>query len=258
MSSAEVWSGACLIWVRAPEASTLALPGQFVMVRCGEGAVLRRPFSIHRVDGPDLALLFAVVGRGTGWLSQRVKDDHLDLFGPLGTGFRVPSSPKNLLLVAGGIGIAPLVLLAEKALVCGHKVTLLLGGETGAKLYPGRLLPPGPRLVIATEDGSVGERGLATDLIPDLISWADEVFACGPVPMYRAMAAMSAGLPKLASAQVLLEQMMGCGLGACRGCSIPTGSGQRSVCRYGPVFELGDVLWERVEGPGIGRRAFCD
>ncbi len=121
ISSVEAMPETRLVWLEAPEVAAAARPGQFVMVRCGQGTILPRPFSVHRVDGGQMALLFSVVGRGTRWLAQKAKGDALDLFGPLGNGFNIDPAAKNLLLVAGGIGIAPLVFLADVAARAGKK-----------------------------------------------------------------------------------------------------------------------------------------
>jgi dihydroorotate dehydrogenase electron transfer subunit len=184
------------------------------------------------------------VGRGTHWLSQRQAGDSLDLLGPLGNGYTVYPDAKNLLLVAGGIGIAPLVFLAQKASGLGCSITLLLGARTAAELYPKNLLPAKLKLITATEDGEKGHKGMITDLLPDYINWADQVFACGPLPMYQAMARM----PQLRNkpVQISLEVRMGCGLGICYGCTIKTRNGLKQVCKDGPVFELNDILWDEV------------
>jgi len=126
------------MWLESPLVASQAQPGQFVMVRCGDGDKfqLRRPFSIHQIDGKKLALLFNVVGKGTHWLSQYQTGNNLDLLGPLGNGFSIHPGSQNLLLVAGGIGIAPLVFLAQKAAKPGGSVRLLLGAQTKSQLYP--------------------------------------------------------------------------------------------------------------------------
>jgi dihydroorotate dehydrogenase electron transfer subunit len=210
------------------------------MVRCGEDTLLRRPFSLHQLDGKKMALLFNVVGRGTHWLSQRQAGEKLDLLGPLGNGYKIYPDAKNLLLVAGGIGIAPLRFLADEAVKRGLSVTLLYGTADNKRLS----IPPHLKLVSATEDGSVGHRGMITDILPDFISWADQVFACGPLPMYKTMARM----PQLRDKpiQVSLEVRMGCGLGVCYGCTVKTKNGLNQVCKDGPVFELNDILWEEL------------
>ncbi|TLN01109.1 dihydroorotate dehydrogenase electron transfer subunit, partial [bacterium] len=245
-------------------------PGQFITARCGD-FTLRRPFSIHQVSSREIALLFKVAGKGTIWLSQREKGDKIDILGPLGNGFSIKPGSKNLLLVAGGIGIAPLVFLMQRA-SSQHQITLIHGASTAAQLYPFFLakgtrqnkLPPLPeevQFIPITEDGSVGQKGMATDILPAFWDWADQVYACGPADMYKAMALTLNPSPlkgegkgeddkrsnlKLTKCQVPLEVRMGCGFGACYGCTINTKKGLKQVCRDGPVFELGDIIWQEV------------
>lgn len=194
-----------------------------------------------------MALLFAIVGKGTNWLSQCQKGDTIDIFGPLGKGFSINPDSKKLLLVAGGIGIAPLYSLASSASKEGYSIKVLLGARTAAHLYPGHLLPPEIKRIIATEDGSAGAKGKVTDLIPKYIDWADQVFACGPMAMHRDMAFKRQEL-KLEGkpVQVSLEIMMGCGRGLCYGCTIKTKRGLKKVCADGPVFKLDDILWDEL------------
>lgn len=236
------------VWLNCPEIAQEAKPGQFVMVRCGVDCVLPRPFSIHQVNDDSIALFFNVWedGKGTAWLSQCKAGDDFDIFGPLGTGFSTNPASHNLLLVAGGIGIAPLCFLAQQALNRGCSVTLLLGASTATQLYPGHLLPSEIKLVTVTEDGSVGKKGMVTGILPDFIDRADQVFACGPVSMYRTMAAERHQILKAKSAQISLEVRMGCGLGVCYGCTVKTKGGLKQVCKDGPVFALDDILWEEV------------
>lgn len=224
------------------------------MVRTSDGydPLLRRPFSIHRVrlgEGEQgaLALLFAVVGRGTSWLAQRKEGDSIDLLGPLGNGFEIFPKSRNLLLVAGGMGISPLVFLTERGVADNRAVTLISGAATASLLYPGHLLPPGVDTIELTEDGSAGIKGVVTDFLPGVMAEADQVFACGPMEMYQALADMSRrGMFEETSLQVSLEVRMGCGMGLCYGCGVRTRNGMRLVCRDGPVFELGDILWEEI------------
>jgi len=248
VSNIEVLPGIYLMWLEAPEIAREAQPGQFVMVDCGGDTFLPRPLSVHRVDGGQLALLFSVVGKGTKRLAQLKKGDTVGLFGPLGNGFSIDERAKNLLLVAGGMGIAPLYFLAEAAAGEGKKVTLITGARSRECLLPVSLpqkyyekgLPPaGVNVVAATDDGSEGFKGLATQLIPHYLTGTDQVFACGPAAMYKSMA----GMPELKGkdVQISLEIMMGCGVGVCYGCTIKTKSGLKQVCKDGPVFRMDEL-----------------
>ena len=247
ISNSEVMPGVYLIWLESSQIAATAQPGQFVMVRCGEETLLRRPLSVHQVDGGKLALLFSVVGKGTGWLSQCESGDNIDLFGPLGNGYSIQPTSRNLLLVAGGIGIAPLRFLAQEALNQGHSVTLLLGASTATQLYPGHFLPPEAEVITITEDGTDSNKGMITDLVPDFVDWTDQIFACGPREMYEAMALKKREL-KLEGkpVQISLEVRMGCGRGVCYGCTVKTKSRLKQVCQDGPVFDLDDVLWDEL------------
>ncbi len=249
--------GAWLMWLRCPEIAREAKPGQFVMVRCGEH-VLPRPFSIHQVnDEGDMALFFAVWegGKGTGWLSQRQNGDTVELFGPLGNGFSIHPASNKLLLVAGGVGIAPLYFLAQQAHKKGLSVTLLIGASGEYKPsgtpnppqhYPKELLPRGIEAKTITSSPD-GREGMVIDLLtPEIIDGADQIFACGPIPMYRTMAAHQQQLLKGKPAQVSLEIRMGCGHGVCYGCTLKTREGLRKVCEDGPVFDLDDILWDEL------------
>jgi dihydroorotate dehydrogenase electron transfer subunit len=238
--------GTQLIWLNCPEVASEAKPGQFVMVNCGEECILPRPFSVHQVnDEGDIAIFFAVLenGKGTGWLSQLRTNDSVVLLGALGKGFSIHPNSTNLLLVAGGNGIAPLYFLAQEALKKKYSVTLLYGTADN-KRYA---ISPQIKLVPATEDGSVGKKGMITDLVADYVDWADQVFACGPVPMYRDMALKKQELKlKGKPVQISLEVRMGCGLGVCYGCTVKTKSGLKQVCKDGPVFDLDDILWDEL------------
>lgn len=243
----EVATGVYLMWLEEPDIAAAARPGQFVMVRCGDDLLLRRPMGVHQVSKNRLAFLFNIVGKGTTWLAQRRVGDVLDILGPLGNGFSIDPAAKNLLLVAGGVGIAPLCFLAQQAVDNGLSVTLLMGASTGACLYPGRLLSPKIGLALTTDDGSSGHKSFVTDLLPEYADWADQVFACGPLPMYLDMYRRRESLLKQKPVQVSLEVRMGCGLGICYGCTVKTKHGLKEVCQEGPVFNLDDVLWEDVK-----------
>jgi dihydroorotate dehydrogenase electron transfer subunit len=248
IANTELTAGHHLITVTAPDMATEAQPGQFMAIGCGPDFVLRRPISIHQLDKPDkMFFLFRVVGPGTMWLSQRHKGETLDLLGPLGNGFSIKPSSKKLLLAAGGMGIAPLVFLARKALDKGKHVRLLMGVRTGNQLYPERLLPQGLETFIATEDGSYGEKGKLTDILAKYVDWADQIYACGPLAMYQSISEQYKQWRDKKPVQVSLEVRMGCGIGACLCCSIKTKKGMKQVCRDGPVFNLNEVLLEEVK-----------
>jgi dihydroorotate dehydrogenase electron transfer subunit len=247
-SVVEPIKGVYLFRLDAPGIAQAAKPGQFVMVRCGKETILPRPFSVHGVNGKEISLLINVVGKGTAWLSQKKKGETLDIFGPLGNGFTVNPESRNLLLVAGGMGIAPLKFLAEKAAEEGRKVMLIIGARsregllpinTPQRLYNKGMYPANIQCINATEDGSEGFKGLATRLIPHYLKNIDQVFACGPAAMYRTMSQM----PELKGkdVQLSLEIMMGCGVGVCYGCTIKTKKGLKHVCKDGPVFGMDEV-----------------
>lgn len=258
--------GVNLMWLEAPDIAVVAQPGQFITVRC-EDLVLRRPFSVHQVNSNQIAILFKLVGKGTLWLSGCQAGDKLDALGPLGNGFSIPPvivrrevsrQSRNLLLLAGGIGVAPLVFLSQHAF-SQHSITLIHGASTVEELYPLSSLREAIRFIPLTEDGSTGRKGMVTDVLPDFLDWADQVYACGPLDMYKTMANLAVDpsrsvgegekrreQSKLRKCQISLEVRMGCGLGACYGCTINTNRGLKKVCRDGPVFELNDILWEEV------------
>lgn len=252
-----VMPGTCLLRLRAPELAHAGRPGQFVMVRCAEEAsydpLLRRPLALHRLDRAQglVELLVRVVGRGTAWLAVRRPGDSLDVFGPLGKGFALDRQTRSLLLVAGGMGIAPLVAAADEGLARGCAVALVLGARTQGELYPPALIPPQVEVHLATDDGSCGRACLAPVILEDaglgLLAWADQVLACGPRPMLAALAAIvRAGRlrPRAGFAQVSLEAAMACGVGVCLGCVVKTRKGLQRVCADGPVFDLLDLVWE--------------
>lgn len=261
----EVMPYVYIMWLKSGYIASEARPGQFVMVRCEDGTLIRRPLSIHQVDDAktNFALMYKVVGKGTHWLAHQCQEGKLiDILGPLGNGYNVSASSTNLLLVAGGIGIAPLYFLAKEALSRGNSVRLLLGARTASELYsagqyytssklhtavqgyPDASLPSKLIISSATEDGTTGLRGLVTNLLPQYIDCADQVFACGPLPMYRYMYARRKTLLKDKPVQVSLEVRMACGMGVCYGCTIKTRNGLKQVCKDGPVFELDDVEWD--------------
>jgi dihydroorotate dehydrogenase electron transfer subunit len=229
ISSREAMPGTYLLWLKSPQVASGAKPGQFVMVRCGEDneLPLRRPLSIHQLDGDSLALLFNTVGKGTWWLAKRKENEGVNLLGPLGNGFTIYPESAHILLVAG--------------------VTLLVGAKYGVQLLPEEFLPKGVTIITATEDGEQGYKGCISELLPGYTDRADQVFACGPAAMCREMAQRKEALGlKGKPVQVSLEMRMGCGLGVCYACTVRTRNGLKQVCKDGPVFELDDIIWDEL------------
>ncbi|MEW8958260.1 MAG: dihydroorotate dehydrogenase electron transfer subunit [Moorella sp. (in: firmicutes)] len=240
-----------LLKLRAPAIAKVAQPGQFVHIRCGEtmDPLLRRPLSIHDVGaGGELFLLYQVKGRGTAWLAGRQAGDKVDILGPIGRGFTLPAK-KRVALVAGGLGIVPLLFLARRALEAGNVVDFFYGVQDETGLYRLETLRTmGVNLYIATDDGSAGFYGSVIELWKDNLQdrTYDYSFACGPKAGLAAFARLAAryGIP----AEVSLEERMACGFGACRGCVTALLDAQgkiyyENVCTGGPVFDAASVYW---------------
>jgi dihydroorotate dehydrogenase electron transfer subunit len=260
---------------RAPGLVGAARAGQFVHVRTPDysGLVLRRPFSINTYDrkAGDMTVHFRVTGVGTLWLARMRPGERAQMLGPLGQPFEVDPRSRNVLLVAGGLGMAGVRALADEALAAGRNVVLLFGAASAAQVYPSSLLPEEVEYVVATDDGSFGHHGLVTDLVARFEAWADQCFACGPQPMLAALARLAAGrrarlgvaalgprrgkgtraaplgsrqARRRAWLQVSMEQNMGCAVGACLGCVVMGVEGPQRVCREGPVFAAEEIAWE--------------
>ena len=239
-----------LMQVNAPEIAAESTPGQFCMLKCGPDSLLRRPLSIHAATPlGQVAFLYDDKGKGKSWLSKMSAGAELDIIGPLGNGFTVDSNSHNLLLAAGGLGIAPLMFLAERAISLGIGVTLIAGARLKEALYPDSLLPPGMeviRVVESMENDARYHQGKVTDIIPAYLEGVDQVFACGPLAMLEAIRGLVDNKAVAIPLQVSLEVRMGCGTGACYGCSIRTSRGMQRVCKEGPVFNIKDIIWQEV------------
>lgn len=246
ISNEPVIRDANVLWVDAPNLASKARPGQFAMLLCGDSTYLRRPLSIHRINDVKtrVAFLYGIVGKGTAWLSGVRAGSTLDLIAPLGNGFSVDGrGPATL--VAGGLGIAPLVFLADELRKSGRDTTLLYGASTSdllCQVYSAA----SDNTVLVTEDGTRGRKGLVTVCLPEFLKGNPEIFACGPASMLRALACMKE-LSTLKT-QLSLEIRMACGLGVCYGCSVNTLRGMEQVCKHGPVFYLRDILWDGFVG----------
>jgi len=222
-----------------------AQPGQFVELKVAEGdqPLLRRPLGVHSVKSGRFDVLCEIVGKGTGILSQRKEGDYIDAIGPLGNGFDMAAG-KKVILIAGGMGVAPLLFLAER--LKKQKPLVLLGARTKKGLLCEKEFKKlGCRVKLATDDGSAGFKGKITGLLEDVLA-CDEpvsqaVYACGPKPMLQEIARISLKLG--VQAQVSLEEHLACGIGACLGCVVETKSGLKRVCKEGPVFRAEEVVW---------------
>ena len=244
--------GVGLLVLDAPTTAATVLPGQFVHLRISRDAdfILRRPFSVHRASGGRLEILYQVLGRGTRVLAGTERGAEMDLIGPLGTGWSVPEDADHALIVAGGLGAAPMGMLVESLAARGVATTVAVGAPNAERLLAGALFEEhARRLEVATDDGSAGARGPVTTLVEGLIAddKPDVVYACGPEVMQRIVAAQAAaaGVP----CQVSLERLMACGVGACLSCVVSTTKGLKRACVDGPVFDAGEVLWEASEVP---------
>ncbi len=240
--------------LQAPDIAACAIPGQFIMVKAGEGCdpLLRRPFSIHQVIGNGrVQILFKVLGKGTRLLAGMRAGMALNLVGPLGRGFSLESR-EGFCLVGGGMGIAPLYFLARELqrLSRPPQLVVLLGARTAAELaqLAEDFRELGVReLHLATDDGSLGHHGYVAELIPRQLGRGGDdwqLCACGPHPMLQAVAKEAKSLS--CPCQVSLETMMACGISACLGCAIPRAGlsgAYLHVCKDGPVFDAKEVAW---------------
>ena len=250
-----------LLRVHAPEIAADAQPGQFVPLRASEAydPLLRRPFSVMRTEAATgaLDLLIQVVGRGSRLVADAVTGATFDLLGPQGVGFPLPPPGTPVSLVAGGVGVAPLIFLAEalSSAASPYEITGLFGARTAEFLccwteFAGRCT----RFTAVTEDGSTGQQGLVTDFLAQhLAAQASRrvlptVYACGPLPMLAAVAHLCSEHD--GTAFVSLERWMGCGVGACLGCVVPSARAEGPryvrVCKDGPVFLAGDLDWQAM------------
>lgn len=221
------------------DASGIRAPGQFANLTI-PGLFLRRPISVCDWSDHSLVLLVREVGAGTRRLADAKPGDRFDVLLPLGNGFDPSACGKRPVLAGGGIGIAPLYGLAKRMLEAGTDPDVVLGFRNKADtFFLDEFRALRLRVHVATEDGSVGTKGFVTDGIRGAVPDTDTIFACGPMPMLRAL---RAAFPA-AGGQYSFEARMGCGFGACVGCTIQTKNGPARVCKEGPVFSPEDIPW---------------
>ena len=231
----------------APQAALEVKPGQFVHIRIDEEGLqpfFRRPFSVYRAQR-YVEILYAVAGRGTKSLSLKGKGDTLDVLGPLGTPFvNPPEDTKQVVMIAGGIGIAPMLILSDMLKKKKCALLLLYGARSREYVYPMKEFKDnGVKVHVATDDASVGAKGTVSVLFDkiDLTAKHTFIYTCGPNPMMKAVQAFGAQHGILG--QAACEATMACGLGACLGCSIKTKDGYKTVCHDGPAFNLDEVIF---------------
>jgi dihydroorotate dehydrogenase electron transfer subunit len=245
LSTEQAYEGGYISWFQAPGLSRAVQPGQFVMVHCssdGFEPMFARAFSYYRLDDDRFALLYNVVGRGTAWLAAQRPGTQVRAYGPLGNGFRLPGEHSNLLLIGGGVGVAPLVDTAERAVKAGHQVVAMMGARTAAQLLSPDAWPKEVEYVTTTEDGSAGMTGFVTANLGKYQEWASRIYACGPNPMFAALAEVLRTNGRRQQPQILMEENMPCGWGMCYGCAIFTKRhGVKLCCKDGPRFNLFDV-----------------
>ena len=220
----------------AGDTSAITAPGQFVNIKL-DGFFLRRPISVCDCVGENLTLIYKTVGNGTEQMSRMKNGDELDLLTGLGNGYNTEASGDSPLLVGGGVGVPPMYMLCKKLVAEGKKVTVVLGFNSKDDVfYEDEFRALGADVHITTADGTYGTKGFVTDVIKNL--QYTFFYTCGPEPMFRAMHKMMK-----TPGQYSFEERMGCGFGACMGCSCKTLTGNKRICKEGPVMESEEIIW---------------
>ena len=216
--------------------SQITAPGQFVNIKL-DGLYLRRPISVCDVDGDSLTIIYKVVGKGTKQMSQ-MQEGKLDVLTGLGNGYDLSAAGDKPVLLGGGVGVPPMYLLAKKLIAQGKQVKVILGFNTKNEVfYEEEFKALGADVTVTTVDGSYGLKGFVTDALKDLEYTF--FYTCGPEPMLKAVYKAST-----TSGQMSFEKRMGCGFGACMGCSCKTITGYKRICKEGPVMRKEEILWE--------------
>ena len=218
------------------DVESIVTPGQFINIQL-DGKYLRRPISVCDRVGDEVIIIYKVVGKGTEQMSK-MKDEYLDVLIGLGNGYDTSLSGDRALLLGGGVGVPPLYMLAKKLIDEGKKVSVVLGFNKKSEIfYEDEFRALGADVTVTTVDGSYGTRGFVTDAMKDIDY--TYFYTCGPEPMLKAIYKVSA-----TSGQFSFEERMGCGFGACMGCSCKTITGYKRICKEGPVMKKEEILWE--------------
>ena len=215
----------------------ITAPGQFVNIKL-DGYYLRRPISICDYDENSITLIYKVVGQGTELMSKLEAYEKLDVLVGLGNGFDVSKSGTSPLLIGGGVGVPPMYNLCKKLIANGAKPSVVLGFNTADEVfYSDEFRKLGADVFVTTADGSVGTKGFVTNAFP-LVGDYTYFYACGPLPMFKAVYNSTA-----TSGEFSFEERMGCGFGACMGCTCKTKYGNKRICKDGPVLVKEEIIW---------------
>jgi len=219
------------------DTSDITSPGQFVNIKL-EGLYLRRPISVCDYAENSLTLVYKTVGKGTAQMSKMTTGEKLDVLTGLGNGYNMNKSGDAPLLIGGGVGVPPLYALAKKLIKDGKKVSVIIGFNTADEIfYKDEFAKLGAKVFVTTVDGSVGIKGFVTDAVAQVGEYT-HVYTCGPEPMLKAVYNGTE-----TSGQYSFEERMGCGFGACMGCSCKTKYGNKRICKDGPVLEKEEIIW---------------
>lgn len=222
--------------VLSGDTSQIKRSGQFVNIRL-DGKYLRRPISVSDYDETTLTLIYKIAGSGTEQLSHMESGKNLDILTGLGNGYDIEKSGDRPLLIGGGVGVPPLYRLCRDLIAQGRKVQVILGFNTkDESFYIEEFKALGAEVTVTTVDGTLGAKGFVTDVLPKEYSY---FYCCGPEPMLKAVYKGTG-----TSGQFSFEERMGCGFGACMGCSCKTITGFKRICKEGPVLEKEEILWE--------------
>ena len=209
--------------------------GQFVNIQL-DGLFLRRPISVCDYDAETLTIIYKVVGKGTEQMSAMKSGEKLDILTGLGNGYDLTPAGETPVLLGGGVGVPPMYNLAKKLVAMGKQVSVILGFNTESEIfYESEFKALGCQVTVTTVDGSYGVKGFVTDALPENYSY---FYTCGPEPMLKAVYKATA-----TSGQMSFEERMGCGFGACMGCSCKTLTGYKRICKEGPVMKKEEILW---------------